>query len=597
VLDSLVNTVEKINSPRRKAETLLQIIRLKNERIDKDNLEYLRRAEEIINENEFNRLRLELYIQYGIYYKHSLRNYKSLQYYIRALRLNDRYDFEDRQGRIYREMAETYRASPEYDKSLEYLGKAKKFYKKNDDSINLSAVFNRYAAVYYEIDSSQQAVKYARMSNAYMAGIDFPGRMINNNILIGASYKSLKKYDSSLVFLKKALMMLDSLDDQALNRYFRYQILTNMAITAYSAGNYKESIKYNKNAIKYIKENNLPFDHHYPYAIIARAWEKIGNYEKAYRNYVIASELKDSLYQHNKQRLTLEMETKYETEKQQQQIEQQEKMQTYQIIIFSVILIFTAWLAYMFYSKQKIQRNKNDIIAKQNEELTEANATKDRFFSIIAHDLVNPVNSVKSIMELTNKDYELSAEEREEMNRLVYDSINKLAQLLNNLLTWARSQLGKIKYDPYPVAVGDIINSAVDILEIQAAKKNITIEKEISDKNVIADSNMIQTVVRNIVSNAIKFTPECGKVIISAREKNSHAEISISDNGIGIPREDINKLFRIDISTTSIGTAEEKGTGLGLIICNAFVKKHGSQIKVESRLGEGSTFTFSLPLA
>ncbi len=231
------------------------------------------------------------------------------------------------------------------------------------------------------------------------------------------------------------------------------------------------------------------------------------------------------------------------------------------------------------------------------EELKEANATKDKFFSIIAHDLKNPFGALKNLTEILKDMYnEFSEEEKTEIISEMYKSAHKVYELLENLLTWSLSQRGKIEFQPEETNLKLIIYNSFELLKEAANKKNIKLTDATPDEFIInCDVNMITTVVRNLVSNAIKFTPEGGEIKIFTEENDQEVIVSVQDSGIGIAKEDIAKLFRIDVHHTTIGTSDEKGTGLGLILCKEFIDKHNGRIWVESEPGRGATFKFALP--
>jgi signal transduction histidine kinase len=229
--------------------------------------------------------------------------------------------------------------------------------------------------------------------------------------------------------------------------------------------------------------------------------------------------------------------------------------------------------------------------------LRELNATKDKFFSIISHDLKSPFSSVigfsKLLMEqIKNKDIEGI----EKHANFVLKSSNKAMDLLLNLMEWTRSQTGRMEFKPVyfdlVLSINKIILLYVDI----AGQKSITIKHILPQKaSVYADNAMISTVLRNLISNAVKFTMPGGEIIVSAMEKQNEIIFSVSDNGVGISEKSIKKLFRIDQSYSTAGTKEETGTGLGLILCKEFVEKHNGKIWVESEEKKGSTFYFTLP--
>lgn len=231
--------------------------------------------------------------------------------------------------------------------------------------------------------------------------------------------------------------------------------------------------------------------------------------------------------------------------------------------------------------------------------LREANATKDKFFSIITRDLLSPFSDLMSLSSILLENYQKWDDEK----RLKFlDSIKEASKggykLLENLITWSKMQSGKIDFFRQEVDVRSAINLSIEQLKERANKKGIKISGAPKDFHfVMADYLMLNTIIRNLLNNAIKFTSQNGKVEIQLKQLDKFLEISICDNGIGIEKQYLSNLFKIDLDNYSFGPLEEKGTGLGLIICREFVEKNGGQIWVESEPGKGSCFKFTLPLA
>ena len=237
-----------------------------------------------------------------------------------------------------------------------------------------------------------------------------------------------------------------------------------------------------------------------------------------------------------------------------------------------------------------------EILRKSEAELREINAAKDKFFSIISHDLRSPFNSILGLSNLlVEQIQEKNYEGIEEYAEIIQKSSMRVFDLLMNLLEWSRSQTGRMEFSPEYVEMVALINEVIELLSDSAHQKSITIHRELP-RNMIAfiDKAMISTILRNLISNAIKFTRPDGQIIISAELKKDKVIIAISDNGVGIKNENIEKLFRIDENHSMPGTLKEKGTGLGLILCKEFIEKHGGEIWVESEVGRGSTFYFSV---
>ena len=236
---------------------------------------------------------------------------------------------------------------------------------------------------------------------------------------------------------------------------------------------------------------------------------------------------------------------------------------------------------------------------KENQKrLIELNATKDKLFSIIAHDLRTPFSSILGFSELLIEDAKDFDElETEEYLKLINTTAKSTLVLLDNLLNWAKSQTGTLIYKPKKIVLSSIIEETVKNSNATAKIKNISINQIQTDKIAVnADENMLKTILRNLISNAIKFTKPEGCITISAIPKHTYVEISVSDNGVGINNKTLKKLFDISENTTSKGTKKEKGSGLGLILCKEFVEKHKGDIWVESKIGKGSVFKFTLPL-
>ncbi len=230
--------------------------------------------------------------------------------------------------------------------------------------------------------------------------------------------------------------------------------------------------------------------------------------------------------------------------------------------------------------------------------LKELNATKDKFFSIVAHDLKNPFNTILTLSEMLKTNIaEIDKKEIAEYISNIYKSSKAGFDLLNNLLNWARTQTGRIKVNPLVFDIRDTILMVKDLTENQAKEKNLTIANNITEPTLVyADPNMIATILRNLISNAIKYSPEHTTIQIKATEKNSKRFISISDEGVGISEENQKHLFQIDKGYSTKGTNNETGTGLGLIICQEFINMNKGSISIKSEEQKGSTFTFSLPI-
>ncbi len=235
---------------------------------------------------------------------------------------------------------------------------------------------------------------------------------------------------------------------------------------------------------------------------------------------------------------------------------------------------------------------------KYRERLEHLNATKDKFFSILAHDLKNPISSIKSSVDIMSRDYhEFTDIERMSYLESLKDTTENVFDLLQNLLAWSRTQTNRIEFNPEIFDLRLVVENITSLLFQQANLKSITLEHSIDDETeVFADVNMIATVIRNLISNSIKFTPERGKIkIYSQNNEDDSISIYVEDNGVGIDENKIPKLFSIASNYSTLGTNSEKGTGLGLILCKEFIDKNDGTIQVTSQENKGTTFILNLP--
>lgn len=232
-----------------------------------------------------------------------------------------------------------------------------------------------------------------------------------------------------------------------------------------------------------------------------------------------------------------------------------------------------------------------------NAELAQLNASKDKFLSIVSHDLRSPLTVLLGLSQLIDENVARYPTERIKLyTRELRDSAETLYTLLENLLTWSRVQRNVLDYLPQELDIHDLADEAFDLFAPAAKQKTITLQNAAPPgMQIYADYAMTYTVLRNLVSNAVKFTPPGGRITISARQDDAEIEVSVTDSGIGIPEEGLVKLFRIDVRYTRPGTDGEEGTGLGLPLCQDLIKKNNGTIWAESCGGQGSTFSFRLP--
>ena len=261
------------------------------------------------------------------------------------------------------------------------------------------------------------------------------------------------------------------------------------------------------------------------------------------------------------------------------------------ISVIGMCLSMILWYSKLTRIKQR------DQITRQNKALSESNAEKDRFFSIIAHDLKSPFNSILGFSDLLiNKVKEKDYEGIEEYANIIKQSSKSAMDLLSNLMDWSKAHTGRMEFLPTSVNLNDLVKELKYLFAASLLQKQQLLNIDIQENLFVnADRNMLYTVLRNLISNAIKFSHPNGSIVLTAVEKQMEYEITVKDYGVGIPKDYIDKLFRIDESYSTIGTQQEKGTGLGLVLCKELIERHGGRIWCESKPEEGSKFFFSLP--
>ena len=380
-------------------------------------------------------------------------------------------------------------------------------------------------------------------------------------------------------------------------------------------------------------QKSLSISEKYGYKDYIRDYHKIlykvyfdkKEYTKAFETQNTYLTMKDSLSSKDIDELISKLRISYDLEKKEAELISVNKDKIIQreilnrqrliILIFGLAFVFLALLAIVLYrmnghknraniklEKQKNEileknheiQNKNEEILRQADELQKLNDLKDRLLSIISHDFRSPLNSLGGTLYLINSG-DLSQEEIISISKKLEENVKRTTYLLDNMLYWAKSQMKGIEIAPGLIALKKLVNDNIKLFEPQVKKKNINFINEIPDDIFIfADENMIDLVLRNLISNAIKFTKKEGHVSILANRNGDMIEIKITDDGVGMDKETAKRIFSHENYTT-IGTEKEKGTGLGLIICKEFIEKNGGEIWVESEMNIGSVFRFTLP--
>ena len=560
----------------------------------------------------------EIHNSMGINYSGLYAEDRAIENYLKSLNLNKEISNEKGIASNLTNIGNLYYEEENYELAEKYFRDALLIYEKLDNKYGISSSYTNIANVLADNGRVEEGLDYYKKSIAIEEELgDQYGIAINYNN-IGDSYLNLKQYKNAKEYLDKAMKIADSLGERNLqaivllniadveNKQKRFQHAIHAARESYAIADLIGDLDY--------KSENL--------LQASIAYEGLGDNVLALKRLKEYTAIKDSLLKMDRAKKIKLFNTLNELEKSQYTIDdlsktsekaqlnyEKEKKYTHILIIAIVIFAFLLILlihqntskkkAYNLLEFKNYQVHKmKDEIDGQSDKLKQLNSTKDKFFSIIAHDLKNPFNSIAGFTELMIENNEIyDAAKRLKFLKIIKGSTAKVSSLLDNLLIWASSQSGNLKFSPKNINLAQQVAGVISFLEIQAINKDIVILNRI-EKNVQvnADENMLDTILRNLISNAIKFTQPKGEIQIYSTLINDFVEITVKDNGVGMTESEIATIFNINEISSSLGTSNEQGSGLGLILCRGFVESHGGKIWVESVVDEGSEFKFTLPI-
>lgn len=433
-----------------------------------------------------------------------------------------------------------------------------------------------------------QAKTFSKIAKVYFAKKDY--------------VKALTYYDSTF-----------KLHSQADNKFGIAEVELGRATIYQHQGKTDEAVAYTTRALGLATEIKARVLEISCTKLLAALWETKGDVKKALSYFKQFDALEDSLYSNDIQQKILRDQIGFETERldnritaltqqREDRISQLKKSEFISNILVVVVALSAILLITMYRSGQRRKQinllllQHQDEIQKRSEELEQLNQVKDKFFSIISHDLRSPINALAGLMDLLDKGA-ISPEELPVAVKELRTRFNHTRSLMNNLLDWTVLQMDKMHLQAGHVPLKKIVDENIELLgSIQS--KHVNMINRVPETAIgYADSNTINLVIRNLITNAIKFTNDGGEIIVSAQEKGNELVVSVKDNGIGMTADIQKKLFDKVNPYSTRGTANEKGTGLGLILCKEFIEKNGGRIWVESVEGNGSTFWFTLPKA
>jgi len=562
----------------------------------------------------------------GVAYRNSGNYSHALFYYTKALNNALQYSDSIQIAYSHNNLGGIYRLQGNNPVALEHMLIALKYFEGTNNQSGIGFCAINIGIVYMNEGNFQKSLKYLNYSLKVRKRLNYQKGIALTLYQIAQVYMQMKKYSIALQYYKKLLSIFTKINDTRGIAACR----EGFATINYKQGHYKSALKnilqsknilgkindkvgiirnYGKMALIYARLKNFALGKklldsalvgvkklniEVAYLDILKTQAEFYGIEKDFKKaYIFQKEyasLSSSIYSKESTRRLVSLQSNFELQqkekenlilKKEAQLRLNQRNDLFIIIILVLILILVIFVR---------SRNQKRL----SKDLKVANETKDMFFNIIAHDLRNPFNTSMAFIDLLLKDYDtFSDKEKIEILNETKNSFGKNISLLENLLEWSLLQRDKISHSPKTNNLKNLIEKITTSQKETAQIKNIDLQLNLENIEYICDENMMQTAIRNLISNAIKFTQTNGKIKIKLYKANNEIKIQINDSGVGIEKENIQKLFKIEEKQTQRGTNNEPGTGLGLILCKDFVEKNGGTLSVESEINAGSTFTIS----
>jgi len=525
---------------------------------------------------------------------------------------------------FYNNMGVLYYDMGYYNQSIEHYKQYLELKKKNNQVKGIHTLLMNIGNAYLAMSDYEMAMYYYKQAMEKLGESDnnYDRLLLIHNL--GIVYEETGKYNDAIKYYSDAIILEKEIGEKEMLVYS----LQGLGNSYHKLGNISKAKKYLEESYALANEIRDIRKQHKLSKNLYLFYESLGDYKKSFmymKDYIF---IEDSIYNLDKRKQMLALEQKYKAEQREQQIAYLEKEHEIQklelskstleakqksiqrnilIVFFIIALGITLYLALeskkrkrlnkiLVYQNKKINEQRTEIVS-QNEKLLESNKIKDKLFQIIAHDLRSPIVSMDSITQLIP--YWIEEQDYDSLSRLSKTlelSVNSVLSLIDNLLNWALSQQGKFPFQPEKLNLNDNILETVEIYHQIAKLKNITLEfKPVEDIAVFADRNMLFTVMRNLINNAVKFTPEKGKITVGIEKNMQVAKVWVKDTGVGIAKEKQELVFEMANGSSS-GTSGETGKGLGLFFCKEFVNMNQGDIYIESKTGKGTTISFTVPL-
>lgn len=575
----------------------------------------------------------------------------SLEYYLKSLEIRSKLGDKSDIAASLNNLGNVYKNLNKYNKALDYYKKALILREESGNESLIAYTLNDIGGIYWRLNNYNESLNY------YNKALDLRRKLGNKRFTaatlknIGTVYKDLNELDFSLKHYNESLKIYDEIGDlkeqanvfslignlyRSFNNFDKSQEYHKIALNLHEKIGNVKGIAYSSNSIGEILMNfyksdealqflntaftnaNLSYDRNLQKKTSENLFEYYsnkGDYQKAlkyYRNF--SNTQYDSIVDQLDKGKISEFEANYEISKNKDEIKslkEYNRMQTILIYLFITLIISAGIIGYFVKKNIKIRKEATTALSEKNNELEDINSrlkeselilrdlnlTKDKIFNIISSDLRDPFIDLKNISSnLIDSLEENDIEVQKTLAREIRDVSTHTNNLVENILLWSASQAGKTNFVPRYFNVKEYLNNTLQKLSGPIIEKNIKVIFNMDNTSMVyADPAAITEVFKNLISNAVKFSFPEGKITLSAREKKYLIELEISDEGVGMSKRNLNKIFRLDSNYLALGTAQEKGAGIGLLLCKEYVEKNGGKIWAESEEGKGSSFYITIP--
>ena len=568
-------------------------------------------AIEFYEKAEFKPGLADSYNNLGIVYCINQQYEEGLKFYLKSLKIEEELGNEEGISYSYGNIGLVYRKMGNIPKAIEYYNKSLSIKTRLNDKKGMAITYGNLGSIYVKMDSISKAMilfENALNLHEQIGNKEGQGYALHN---IGDALIIEGEYSRAVDYLNKSLSIRIEIGDEKgqtsslyslAEAYYKMRNRVEFLHKAQECYNHAQTADQKEILLKLI----------FLYYLFYQSEQ---NLEQALEFLEQYTELKSEIDEQIRAEQILEMQARFDTEKKELEIaekdtrilylEQEKQIQSLKIkndrllkIFLVVILLFICVITYILFKRNRFKTKMNVLLNSKNKELEEANSTKNKFFSIISHDLSNYASVMDTVSGMIKRKYKMMDAEMLAKNMEILNNsaiLNK--KVIKNLLDWAMAQNRRISLNPDYHNLLNLCSELIESLQSIAASKSIKITTSIeSNITVFADINTVKTVLRNLISNAIKFSPENSEIHILGSIINDKVEIIVRDFGQGIKADELVLLFKPDVNTKRIGTPENKGTGFGLILCKEFVEMNNGEIYAKSEFGKGTDFIFTLPI-